>query len=45
MIYELIFLKEIDERLGILIDRAVIEPIRWSGNLFEDLINCIIVIK
>jgi hypothetical protein len=42
MTKEIPFLKEIDVRLGTIIDRTALETIRWSGDLFEDLISCIL---
>ena len=45
MTKEIPFLKEMDERLGTIIDRTALETIRWSGDLFEDLISCILDIE
>jgi hypothetical protein len=42
MTKEIPFLKEIGERLGTIIDRTALEIIRWSGDLFEDLISGIL---
>jgi len=45
MTKEIPFLKEIDERLGTIIDRTALKTIRWSGDLFEDLISCILDVE
>ena len=42
MTKEIPFSKEIDERLGTIIDRTTLDTIRWSGYLFTDLISCIL---
>jgi hypothetical protein len=45
MTKEIPFLKEMDERLGTIIDRTALETIRWSVDLFENLISCILVVE
>lgn len=36
------FLKAKDERLASIIEKTTIETIRWSGDIFEDLVSCIL---
>lgn len=36
------YLKQKDERLATIIDRTTMETIRWSGDIFEDLVSCIV---
>jgi DNA-3-methyladenine glycosylase II len=36
------FLKAKDERLASIIERTTMETIRWSGDIFEDLVSCIL---
>ena len=45
MAKEIPFLKEMDERLGTIIDRTALETIRWSGDWFEDLISYILDVE
>jgi len=45
MTKEIPFLKEINERLRTIIDQTALETIRWSGDLFEDLISCILDVE
>ena len=42
MIKDIEFLKENDAVLKNLIENTTLETIRWSGDLFEDLISCIL---
>lgn len=36
------FLKDKDDRLASIIERTTMQTIRWSGDIFEDLVSCIL---
>ncbi len=36
------FLKDKDERLASIIEKTTMQTIRWSGDIFEDLVSCIL---